>query len=42
MNCGVGHRRSLDLVLRGCGVGGWLQLRLDPKPGNLHMLQVRP
>ena len=26
----------------GCGVGRWLQLRLDPWPGNLHMPQVWP
>ena len=26
----------------GWGVGQWLQLRFDPSPGNLHMLQVWP
>ena len=26
----------------GSGVGRWLQLRLDPKPGNLHLLQEWP
>ena len=25
----------------GCDVGRWLQLRLDPYPGNLHMLWER-
>ena len=25
-----------------CGVGQQLQLRFDPEPGNLYMLQVRP
>ena len=41
--------RSLALlsVLRilrcwGSDVGRWLQLRLDPLPGNLHMLCVQP
>ena len=26
----------------GCGVGEWLQLRLEPQPENLHMLRVLP
>ena len=26
----------------GCGVGQELQLRLDPWPGNFHMLWVQP
>ena len=26
-------------ILCGCGVGQWLQLRLDPDLGNLHMPQ---
>ena len=26
----------------GCGVGQQLQLRFDPEPGNLHVLQKRP
>ena len=26
----------------GCGVGRWLQLRLDPWPGSLHVLRDRP
>ena len=26
----------------GSGVGWWLQLQLDPEPGNLHMPWVRP
>ena len=26
----------------GCGIVQWLQLWLDPWPGNLHMLRVRP
>ena len=26
----------------GCGIGWWLQLRLDLQPGNLHVLWVWP
>ena len=26
----------------GSGVGQWLQLRLNPSPGNLHMQQEQP
>ena len=26
----------------GCGVGRQLQLRIDPWPGNVHVLQVWP
>ena len=25
----------------GCGVGQWIQIQLDPQPGNLHMPQVQ-
>jgi len=41
-SCGVGHRRSSDLVLCDCGVDQPLQLRFDPEPGNLHMPRVWP
>ena len=42
VSCGVGRRRSFDAHCCGCGMGQWLQLQLDPLPGNIHMLQVWP
>ena len=36
------HRHGLDLVLLWFGVGRQLQLRFEPYPGNLHMLQMWP
>ena len=30
VSCGVGHRHGSDPSCCGCGVGQWLQLRLDP------------
>ena len=41
MSCGVGGRRGWDPTLGGPGMGWWLQLRMDPQPGNLHMQRVR-
>ena len=42
VSCDVGCRRSSDPTLLWLCVGWWLQLRLDPEPGNLHMPQERP
>ena len=44
MSCGGGRRPGSDPIPRCCGsgVGQWLQLRLDPSPGNLHMPWQRP
>ena len=42
MSCGVSHRLSLVLCCCGSGIGQRLQFRLDPQPGNLHMLLMWP
>ena len=42
MSCGVGCRRSSEPALLWLWCRPQLKLQFDPKPGNLHVLQVRP
>ena len=43
VSCGIGCRRGSDLTfLCDHSIGWGLELRFDPYPGNIHVLQVQP